>query len=1242
MADKDIELKIKARNETKDDLEKTKNDIKKLGEEGKKANDKISGSGERLQKTYKKNANTIKDINHNIEILKKQYKGAKTGSKEYTSSIKLLRMEQKKLASATGHMGAQSVQQFNRMRIATAGLRRTLGAIRNQILVFLFAWRLMKGTLNIGLEAIQVSKDAEEIQNKFDTVFKEVQDVTNDWAESFADSVGRARQDIKKFSSSLGDVLKPLGFATNESAELSKQVTELALDVASFNNRQDPEVIQAFIRALTGERESLKTLGIVISEADVKQEAYTAGLTKQGDELTKTAKAQATINLLFKNSKDAQGDLARTSESLVNIEKKRNAEYKNMLERWGQKLIPLAKTWNKLLISMYELTKPAVAKLTELQRTMASFEKEEKNLNMMIAQFQNLKINTSKSNEEIAEMNDLMQKLGEAFPAAATFNEFGKVIELDIKRMQRLIELQKESLRLNLMKQLQATFIDFTKDIKNVIDLEDKIKSLKSTIKSYEAEELGLEMFGWDRMSNEQKQYFAWLGPEILRISNKIKTLEGGIRALDDPLNVAVQRIGDMFEVSEKTTASELAAKIGMDFKDNEVYLKKFLDRWKELQNLTTAPAGDGKTAPFIQTKALEDMKKSLKKLYAELGKEQITLGSLDIDEGFERASYIMQEQIATRIEALEEERQQLFDHYADKKDMTDEDVAALEKYNEQITTLEEIKNTKLETLRKKFQDKFEEEYENAQIDIIKDAMERQIALLEQEYTKQQEMWENALENGFMTQKQYDEQIIEEEKNKNYEILKLRSKFADDDLKKMKQYYSMMAEMADANLEYSLKMVEIEATERLMTMIDLRGQELISAQELTDAKLEIMEWETEQKKEILIQQLENEYRLLIEPLEAAWDTALSGISDHIIEDWQITDEYTKSAIKSLGSIVSEWLKEQIKAALISDTLKVAEVAKMGVMGKAIAAKTAVAAANVGTMTFGGASVAAGISYTALLALIRGAAVGGGGGTEAGVISPGLPAARHGMYIGKEQIVHVGEGGEKEVIIPIPKFVPFMLGDYTLPGGFGIEHIPGISSGGNISNISNIYQQSPFIPSLKYMLPRVPRGARKETHPPTLRYGVAGGIPSIQALSQKSPVTGMPDAIPEGTKNIPTEGRKEKATTKIYEKTISIEVHKGISEMIETISKGTKIYNDHFSPQNNKNYISNNTSVQNFGVGELESLMRSNIDAIREMNISLLSQEKYINMSIESSLDMEEFIIKFDKNKKRMTKRGYVE
>jgi hypothetical protein len=97
---------------------------------------------------------------------------------------------------------------------------------------------------------------------------------------------------------------------------------KLAIDVASFNNVSDDQAINAFTKALTGEREALKSLGIVISEADVKTKALELGLAKQGEELSKTTKAMATYQLLLDNTADAQGDAIKTADSFANQLKK--------------------------------------------------------------------------------------------------------------------------------------------------------------------------------------------------------------------------------------------------------------------------------------------------------------------------------------------------------------------------------------------------------------------------------------------------------------------------------------------------------------------------------------------------------------------------------------------------------------------------------------------------------------------------------------------------------------------------------------------------------------------------------------------------------------------------------------------------------------------------------------------------------------------------------------------------------
>lgn len=164
----------------------------------------------------------------------------------------------------------------------------------------------------------KLGSDLEEIQSKFNVVFGELQDRANKAFEDLALQTNRSSLDLKRFGSNLGDVLKPLGFTSDEAFRLSENMTKLAIDVASFNNVTDDQAVNAFRSALTGEREALKSLGIVITEADLKTEAYTAGIAKQGSELTKQQKALATYNLLLANSADAQGDAVRTGESFAN------------------------------------------------------------------------------------------------------------------------------------------------------------------------------------------------------------------------------------------------------------------------------------------------------------------------------------------------------------------------------------------------------------------------------------------------------------------------------------------------------------------------------------------------------------------------------------------------------------------------------------------------------------------------------------------------------------------------------------------------------------------------------------------------------------------------------------------------------------------------------------------------------------------------------------------------------------
>ena len=135
---------------------------------------------------------------------------------------------------------------------------------------------------------------------------------------------------------SLQDTFVPLGFSRTESAKLSATLTELALDVASFNNKIDADVVRDFQSAIVGNHETVKKYGVIINEAAIEQEAIKLGLIEHKSELMEFHKVQARVNLLMEGTKDAQGDISRTSHTLTNQIKSLSSQFTKLKEALGE------------------------------------------------------------------------------------------------------------------------------------------------------------------------------------------------------------------------------------------------------------------------------------------------------------------------------------------------------------------------------------------------------------------------------------------------------------------------------------------------------------------------------------------------------------------------------------------------------------------------------------------------------------------------------------------------------------------------------------------------------------------------------------------------------------------------------------------------------------------------------------------------------------------------------------------
>jgi hypothetical protein len=217
---------------------------------------------------------------------------------------------------------------------------------------------LISGGAVFAIKALtKAASDAEEVMNIFNTVFAENAAATSRWATKFADRVGRSRTAVKEWAATLQDTFVPLGFARDRATELSTSLVELAVDVGSFKNAADKDVIDAFTSAIVGNHRAVRAYGVVLTNATIEAESYASGINKAFSKLTELEKVQLRYNLLLKGTKDAQGDATRTSHTYANTTKRLSGNIQDLKEAIGLGLLP---AMNELVTATNKFTGAAV------------------------------------------------------------------------------------------------------------------------------------------------------------------------------------------------------------------------------------------------------------------------------------------------------------------------------------------------------------------------------------------------------------------------------------------------------------------------------------------------------------------------------------------------------------------------------------------------------------------------------------------------------------------------------------------------------------------------------------------------------------------------------------------------------------------------------------------------------------------------------------------------------------------
>tara|TARA_R100001463_G_scaffold29626_1_gene67341 strand:- start:3791 stop:5170 length:1380 start_codon:yes stop_codon:yes gene_type:complete len=226
--------------------------------------------------------------------------------------------------------------------------------------------------VTLGKDLVNLGSDANEARSAFETTFGESVPKLSGFVDEFANKAGLAAHELEGLLTQSGAIMQGIEFTGEASADLSVKLATLAGDVASFSNVQGgaEPVMQAFTKALLGERESLKTYGIAIMEADVQTKAFEMTGKSSAKELTKQEKALATYELLLEKTAVQQGDLNRTQESFANKSRAAQAKLKDLKVTMGAELLPVVE---ELLPVIVDLVTEVGPHLVEAIKAVAPF-----------------------------------------------------------------------------------------------------------------------------------------------------------------------------------------------------------------------------------------------------------------------------------------------------------------------------------------------------------------------------------------------------------------------------------------------------------------------------------------------------------------------------------------------------------------------------------------------------------------------------------------------------------------------------------------------------------------------------------------------------------------------------------------------------------------------------------------------------------------------------------------------------
>ena len=264
--------------------------------------------------------------------------------------------------TSVGQIGLDLVVNHSLFKAQMEGITR-IAKKTGKILAGAFAVKSIK---DFGTKCLELGSDLAEVQNVVDVTFPHMTAQVDKFAQSAAQSFGLSETMAKQYTGTFGAMAKAFGFTEKEAYDMASTLTGLTGDVASFYNLNQDEAYTKLKSVFTGETESLKDLGVVMTQTALDAYAMANGYGKTTSAMTEAEKVSLRYAFVQDQLSAATGDFARTSGSWANQVRIMKLQMESFMATVGQGLINLFTPALKMINAL-------IGKLATLANAFKSF-----------------------------------------------------------------------------------------------------------------------------------------------------------------------------------------------------------------------------------------------------------------------------------------------------------------------------------------------------------------------------------------------------------------------------------------------------------------------------------------------------------------------------------------------------------------------------------------------------------------------------------------------------------------------------------------------------------------------------------------------------------------------------------------------------------------------------------------------------------------------------------------------------